>query len=329
MSAAEGKAHVLVVEDEPMLLQALVAGLSRLGTVDVSGAASVAEALGVLDQRAPDVLISDIDLPDRLGIELLGELGVRGQKPYVVFASAYVKAFRAQIPRSARVEVLEKPVKLETLREIVRAQTGRAAPPAPFGITDYLQIAALGRHSVVLEVWRDQRLGTIEVVQGEAWSSSDGGGEGPAAFTRLLHEPGTQVRCYAAQEGPGERNLWGSVEGLLLEAARLADEAAQRGESVLRAPVPLPPPAVQLVPPSVPPSTPASIPPSMPPTSPPALAALDPDFADAWERGVQAALRRDHAAALEAFLLAQKLAPDDKKVLANVQRLQALLGKGE
>jgi CheY-like chemotaxis protein len=193
---------------------------------------SVAEAVAALERGSPELVISDIDLPDRPGFELLGELAARGLRPYVVFVSAYLGAYRAQIPRNPRIEVLEKPVPLETLRRLVRSRVGRSAPSpapeAPFGLADFLQMAGMGRRSVALEVWRGLRLGQVLVIGGEGWSAADGEGEGPGAFNRLCAATGAVVRCAPAPQEPGPRNLDGPIEGLLLEAARLSDEAAQR-----------------------------------------------------------------------------------------------------
>jgi CheY-like chemotaxis protein len=222
---------VLLVEDEPIQRQLMAAALGQLGTVEVIAAATVEEAVRALDTTSPELVIADIDLPDRPGFELLGELAARGQHPFVVFASAYLSAYRAQIPRNPRIEVLEKPVALEALRKLVRGKVGRprAEPQlaAPFGLADFLQMAGMGRRSAVLEVWRGRRLGKVLVVNGEAWSASDAEGEGPAAFNRLFAASDAMVRCLAVPPSPGPRNLEGSVEGLLLEAARLQDEAAR------------------------------------------------------------------------------------------------------
>jgi len=124
-------ATVLVVEDEDTLRTSVVRGLAKLPGVEAIGAASVAEAIAVLERTPPDVVISDLDLPDRPGLELIGELGSRGLKCPVTFVSAYTRAFAAQIPRHAHVRVLEKPVPLDRLRDLVLTdlEKGRTAPP--------------------------------------------------------------------------------------------------------------------------------------------------------------------------------------------------------
>lgn len=308
MSASDSSAslaRVLVVEDEPLLLQSVVTGLSRLPGVEVVGANSFSAALTAIQLRAPAIVISDIDLPDRSGIELLGELGARGLKPYVVFVSAYVKAYRAQIPPHAGVEVLEKPVSLEQLRQVVNQRVGQPlTDSSPFGVADYLQLASLGRHSVMLDIGGSVT-GRITVVEGEAWAATDQQGEGMAAFRRLAHARGVLVQCQTLVGEPGARSLSGSCESLLLECARLADEAERVGSGA---------PAFTELSLDEPParSTPA----------PPAPA---PTFDELFERAVELSMNKQQAHALELFRQAAELRPDDPKVKANILRLQKIL----
>lgn len=320
-----GTPRVLVVEDEPMLLKSVVTGLSRLPGLEVVGAGTVTQAVSELQVRAPAIVISDIDLPDRSGIELLGELGARGLKPKVIFMSAYVKAYRAQIPPHAGVEVLEKPVTLEQLRALVTQWVAQpAAIASPFGVADYLQLASLGHHSVVLEVSGEAN-GQIVVVQGEAWAATDQRGSGMDAFRRLAMAQGALVSCQTLTTEPGARTLQGSCESLLLECARLSDEArASRPGAVVDGFTELsleeeeelaPPPEVPV---AAPPPPPVAAPPPKP-----------PDFDALFEAGVEASLQKKYAAALEAFRAAGQLRPDDAKVKVNIARLEKLVAQQE
>lgn len=303
-------ARVLVVEDEPMLLKSVVTGLSRIAGVDVVGVGSVGEAVTELEARPPAIVLSDIDLPDRSGIELLGELGARGLKPHVIFVSAYVKAYRAQIPPRAGVEILEKPVSLEQLREIVnqRLSHSTAHTPSPFGVADYLQLATLGRHSVRIGVSGGAE-GSLTVVDGEAWGAEDAKGKGPEAFRRLALARGVMVFCETLNGTPGERTLTGSAESLLLECARMTDEEARD------APVPKAG------------FTELSL---EEPTIAPARVELEERSFESWfEEGVELSFKKEYGAALEAFKEAAELNPADSKVQINIARLEKLIAQKE
>lgn len=334
--------RVLIIEDEAMLRSSMARSLSRVTNVEVLTASTLGEGLAVIDLTPPALILSDIDLPDRSGLELIGELGRRSLRIPIVYISAYLTAYRAQIPRHANVEVLEKPVGIEELREVVKRHLAITSSPSgitPFGVADYLQLAGMGRHSVVIDV---RGRGVIVVKDGVLWSARDEQGEGEAAFYRLalLH---TDVTCQALQDDPGPRTMKGGAEELLLEAARRSDEAAgSKAEAPSKdpfggfteleleegasppAPAPPPPssratttpkPRVTPVPAPAPPVTDAR------PTPVPG----QEEFDSLWDQGVEALLHRQYDEALLAFDRCNQLRPDDRRVLANLSRLQTLL----
>lgn len=294
-------ARVLIIEDEPTLRSSMARGLARLSEVAVVDSATLEGALALIDQSPPDVILSDIDLPDRSGLELLGELGRRNLKIPVVFISAYLKAYGPQIPRHAGVEVREKPVSLEELRRIVLMKTGesRSEPDAaPFGVSDYLQLACLGQRSVIIEGQFGSLSGSVIVVEGTAWSARDSLGEGEEAFRRLVLKTGGTVECRAHRGDPGPRNLFGGWEEMLLEAAQLEDERQGRASGLVE-----PVPSLQAE---------AEAPPP-------------PDrFDELWEEGVMALLAKDYVKAAQAFVKARELRPNDGRVIANLDRLKKM-----
>lgn len=319
--------RVLVVEDEAVLRVAMARGLGKLPGIEVVTAGSVGEALGTLDSGPPALVISDIDLPDRVGLELIGELRGRGLNAPIVFVSAYVRAYRSQIPPHARVEVLEKPLSIEQLRAIVQDKLGAAPEPySPFSVPDFLQLAGLGRHSVAIEISGPAK-GRIVINNGEVWHAQDERGAGLDAFCRLALAQGVAVRCVTLRGDPGPRALQGSAESLLLEAARRSDEA-QRGapapstfteleadaEELLAGPprraTPLPAPADAL---------------AAQATPRPGATTGEASFDELVDQGIQHVMAKRFAEALRVFEAAKALKPEDKRIEANLQRLRQLL----
>lgn len=294
-------ADVLIIEDEPVLRSSMAKGISRMPSVTVSEAGTLQQAVDILDEAPPRLILSDIDLPDRSGLEILGEIGKRGLRVPVVFISAYLKAYNAQIPRHADVDVREKPVSLEELRGIVSQKLGGSGPAPdvePFSIADFVQLACLGQRSVVVQA-ADGRTttGAIVVHRGEAWSARDEGGAGPEAFYRLAMDPKLSATCRTLKEAPGDRNLFEPWEMLLLDSARRADEElAQRDAAGRSSETAGATNAAEPVP-------------------------ADDGFDAVWERGVDALLSKDYAGALAAFLEAKALRPADGRVVANLDRL--------
>lgn len=303
---------VLVIEDEETLRVNVMRGLSKLPNLEVIGAATLTEALAAIDRGAPDVILSDLDLPDRPGVELIGELGRRGLRCPVTFVSAYTRAFSAQIPRHAHVQVVDKPAPLEKLREIVRqqlatAETG-AGPAAPFGVADYLQLACMGQHSVLISVAGEagERPASIVVHHGVLWSACDARGEGEAVFRRLVAARGRGVRVRALTDAPGPRNIHAGWEAMLLDAARSQDEDARDqafSEGL---------------------STGRFFALEAESEAKPAEVGVEEQFETACERGVASLLRKDYSEAWRAFREAESIRPEDRTVAANLRRLSEL-----
>ena len=84
---ADREIAILLVEDDPPTLWRLKEALSGAG-FDVTAAATLAEARASLDQRVPRVLLTDLQLPDGHGIELIRETRRRFPDTEIMVISA-------------------------------------------------------------------------------------------------------------------------------------------------------------------------------------------------------------------------------------------------
>ncbi len=308
---------VLVIEDEEMLRSAVVRGLSKLPALVVSEARDLEQAVTLIDAAVPTLIVSDIDLPGRSGIELLGELGRRGLRIPVIFVSGFLKAYRSQIPQHADVEVMEKPVALDELRDVVQrrlAQSRRAQDMAPFSVADYLQLACMGRHSVHVTVHRDEReLGHVAVWQGEVFYCRDVLGGGAEAFGRLAFASRTVVQCVTLSLKPTARNIDGNWEFLLMESARQRDESGGTDDPYEASP------SSRVL------STRLGVAGNVEAPDGGKQERLEARlFSQAWEEGLEALLSKDYGKALSAFLRADQIRPGDNKVHTNIVRLRSM-----
>ena len=220
--------NILFVEDEQTLRLSMVRGLSKLPGVKVADAATVRDAKRLIATTPPDLVISDLDLPDGSGIEVVAELDRLGIRVPIVFVSAYIGRYRHRLPTRGDVEVYEKPVGLDKLRAMVEDKLGLVdvAPISPFSIADYVQLAGMGRHSVVIEVRSVGGHGRLHINSGELWSAEDSLGAGIDAFRRLVLLGAAQVTCRTLRKNElPTRDIGRSAESALLEVARTVDEA--------------------------------------------------------------------------------------------------------
>jgi two-component system nitrate/nitrite response regulator NarL len=76
------KIRVMVVDDHPMVLEGMKSMLQQLSFVELAGvAANAYEAMELIRKNAPDIVITDINMPEISGIELA--LKIRNEYPKV------------------------------------------------------------------------------------------------------------------------------------------------------------------------------------------------------------------------------------------------------
>ena len=119
MPTSNNPASVLVVDDEPDLRTLYELTLLREGHAVVA-AADLAQAREWLAQQRFDVLISDMRLPDGLGLELLRELTEAQRTEKCIVITAFGSADNAvESLKAGAFDYLTKPVDLKQLRNAV------------------------------------------------------------------------------------------------------------------------------------------------------------------------------------------------------------------
>ncbi len=132
MATAPSSASVLVVDDEPDLRTLYELTLLREGHAVVA-APDITQAREWLAQQRFDVLISDMRLPDGLGLDLLRELADAQRPEKCIVITAYGSAENAvESLKAGAFDYLTKPVDLKQLRSAVTAalQSQRGSPAA-------------------------------------------------------------------------------------------------------------------------------------------------------------------------------------------------------
>jgi len=113
--------RVLVVDDEPLLVSALVRTLARMGCEAV-GAHDGLEALDRLHEEGPfDLVLCDVRMPRMDGPTLLGELRAIGASMPFVFLTGYGDHSDAELRAMGAAAVCGKPTPPAMLRDVVRA----------------------------------------------------------------------------------------------------------------------------------------------------------------------------------------------------------------
>ena len=121
---------VLIVEDSPLISERLNQMLSELDQVEIVGlAADGDEALRLFHEFRPAVVLLDLEIPGRNGLEVLREVRKRAEPCVVVMFTGYdLPDFRDACLRAGADFFLRKSTEFERVVEIVRGlvrQPGR------------------------------------------------------------------------------------------------------------------------------------------------------------------------------------------------------------
>ncbi len=118
-SAAPAARRILLVEDHADTLRTLARLLTRRGHT-VAGAATCAEALALAASATFDIVISDVGLPDRSGLELIAELRRTHSIPAIALSGYGMEADVANSQAAGFNRHLTKPVNFPLLEEAIR-----------------------------------------------------------------------------------------------------------------------------------------------------------------------------------------------------------------
>src|SRR5213080_1181939 len=142
-----GQPKVLVIDDEPDLLELLELTLSRMG-LDTTRAQSVDEAIRLLDAQAFDLCLSDMRLPDGEGLRVVEHITEKGLDVPVAVITAFVSAENAVAAlKAGAFDYLAKPVALEQLRALVKQAL--KVPEKPAAASSY---QLLGESPAIVQV---------------------------------------------------------------------------------------------------------------------------------------------------------------------------------
>ena len=127
---ALNQTQILVVDDEPDLRTLYELTLLREG-FRVEAAGSVKEAWQLLEERGFDVVITDMRLPDGLGLELLRGMLERQRPERCIVMTAYGSAENAvEALKAGAFDYLTKPVDLKLFRAVVASAIQECGPAA-------------------------------------------------------------------------------------------------------------------------------------------------------------------------------------------------------
>ncbi len=123
--------HILLIDDEPSIIENLAPFLERSG-FKVSTASNGSQGLEIIDQTDPDLVVSDVLMPEMDGRELLRTLRQADNWIPVILLTQVGEAFeRAVALEEGADDYINKPFEPHELAARIRAVLRRAKPGKP------------------------------------------------------------------------------------------------------------------------------------------------------------------------------------------------------
>jgi len=219
--------RVLVVDDEPGVQQSLRMLLRDECEVAVAGCAE--EALRSIEEAPPDVVLLDLVMPGRSGMDLLSDLAERGfRAPVVVITATRTVSTAVEAMKRGAADYVTKPFEIEALRIKLRQLLEKRAlehevEKLRAEVEGRVRLRGLlGRSPAMQEVFEAIRRVADSpasvLIRGES-------GTGKELAARALHElsrrkdgPFVAVNCAAIPDALIESELFGHERGAFTDA---------------------------------------------------------------------------------------------------------------
>ncbi|MBM4290306.1 MAG: sigma-54-dependent Fis family transcriptional regulator [Deltaproteobacteria bacterium] len=218
---------VLVIDDDAGVVSWLVDSLPEEG-FEATGETSARQALALLEERGFDLVVSDVEMPEMRGLELLRAiLRVRPQQPVLLITAFGSIDLAMEAVRAGAADFLAKPFRIEALslslrralrerqlRREIRRLREATLQEAPSGL-----VARSACMKSALDLaYRAARSHLPVLLTGES-------GVGKGALARLIHESSArraerfvQLNCAALPAGLAEAELFGVKRGAFTDA---------------------------------------------------------------------------------------------------------------
>ncbi|WP_292038251.1 sigma-54-dependent transcriptional regulator [Massilia sp. UBA6681] len=232
--------RILVVDDEADLRELLEITLLKMG-LDVDSAATLRQARGLLEEHDYALILTDMRLPDGLGLELVREVTASHKGTPIAVITAYGSAENAVVAlKAGAFDYISKPVALDALRVMVRSALKLLDAPAPRADGAAPGSRMIGTSSAMAalraQIGRLARSNAPISITGES-------GSGKELAAREIHAQSSRagkafvaVNCGAIPETLMEAEFFGYRKGAFTGAAEERDgffQAANGGTLML------------------------------------------------------------------------------------------------
>ena len=233
--------RILVVDDEADLRELLEITLVKMG-LDVDSAETLAAARTYLRDQDYALVLTDMRLPDGVGIDLVREITAQARAIPVAVITAFGSADNAVVAlKAGAFDYLSKPVRVDQLRQMVQSALGLTASSkvAQNAVTS-TPLRLIGHspamQSVQAQIVRLARSMAPVAITGESGSGKELAARDIHSQSARADKPFIAVNCGAIPEALMEAEFFGYRKGAFTGAAEDRDgffQAANGGTLLL------------------------------------------------------------------------------------------------
>jgi two-component system KDP operon response regulator KdpE len=128
LAASSVKGNILVVDDEAQITRVLKTTLTGLG-YGVRSASDGDEALQLMREWSPDLVITDLRMPNMDGLELCRHVRMKSRVPIIVLSVKGEEKIKVEALDAGADDYVTKPFSINELLARIRAALRRAAAP--------------------------------------------------------------------------------------------------------------------------------------------------------------------------------------------------------
>lgn len=225
---------VLLVDDDTAMLDLLYRGLSvDQDLYEVVCAKNAQEAIDFLERIYFPMVVADIQMPTMSGLDLLAK--IRERWPHVkviLMTGSPSRDLREEIRRSGCLRLFQKPIRMAELRGLIASELSGAADRGEgfagrltnIRLSDLIQMCCASGISTVIQVRKNQTVGTIFIEEGEIIHADCGDTEGLGAFYEIFSWQSGSFETLGDVAVP-KTTIDKNWQYLLMEGHRQMDEA--------------------------------------------------------------------------------------------------------
>jgi two-component system, NtrC family, response regulator PilR len=215
--------RILVVDDEESMCNFMEIMLKKEG-YSVSTAQSGREAMERMDTEHPDLVISDIMMPEMSGIELLTEAKKRRDDLHFIVMTAYASVDSAvEALKKGADDYITKPFKIDEIKQVIKTLLQYSSAPTVGkavkgkGADRFTLDRFVGKSEIIVKlkelVLQIAESDSIALILGESGTGKDLIARAIHAHSRRQDMPFVAINCAAIPEQLLESELFGHQKG--------------------------------------------------------------------------------------------------------------------